>query len=384
MAGKTVVILGGGVGGIIAARRLSKSLGREHRIVLVEANPAHVFAPSFLWLMVGMRRPEQIARPLASLIPARVEIINGTVEHIDPAARTVRVDGRELKANHLIVALGSELCPETIPGLVESGHNFYTLDGAQSLRDARLRTRSGRLVVLVASMPFKCPAAPYEAAMLVEADLRKRRLRDAFTIDVFSPEPGPMAVAGPDVSAQVRGMVEAKDITYHPEHAVTEIDPATRRISFSNGAAAEFDLLAYVPPHRAPEVVRDSGLCGENGWVAVDMATLATRFEDVYAIGDVTGIGLKLGKPLPKAGVFAHGEAETVAANIAAQISGRPATKTFDGHGECFLETGDGKAGMGSGNFYAEPTPQIGLRNPSHLLHFGKVAFEKLWLAGMV
>jgi sulfide:quinone oxidoreductase len=332
--------------------------------------------------MVGLRKPEQISRPLPAFAGRGVEIARGTVEGIDPGNRSARVNGREIKADYLIVALGAELAPETIPGLPLAGHDFYTLAGAESLRDARLALRRGRIAVLVSSTPFKCPAAPYEAAMLLEYDCRKRKLRDSLHLDVYTPEPGPMPVAGPKVSAEIRGMIEAKGIGFHPEHAVTAVDPAARRISFANGASADFDLLAYVPPHRAPAVVRSSGLAGESGWVPVDRASLETRFPGVYAIGDVTGIMLKMGRPLPKAGVFAHGEAEIVADNIAVEITGKGERRTFDGHGECFVETGDGKAGFGTGNFYAEPVPEVRLRGPNRALHLGKVAFEKYWLFG--
>jgi sulfide:quinone oxidoreductase len=154
-----------------------------------------------------------------------------------------------------------------------------------------------------------------------------------------------------------------------------------RRISFADGASAQFDLLAYVPPHRAPQVVRDAGMCGESGWVPVDRGTLATQFPGVFAIGDVTGIMLtSIGKPLPKAGVFAHYEAEVVAHNIARELTGNGAEQRFTGDGSCFLETGDGRAAFGSGNFYADPAPQIRLRAPSTFLHLGKVAAEKWWL----
>ena len=380
MSGKTILILGGGIGGIVAARRLRKALPAQHRVVLVEREARHVFAPSLVWLMVGLRKAEQITRALPAMVGKKVEIMRGTVESIDPAKRSARVDGRELKADYLVVALGAELAPETVPGLQQAGHNFYTLAGAESLREARLEVRRGRIVVLVSAMPFKCPAAPYEAAMLLDYDARKRKLRDSLRIDIFTPEPGPMPVAGPQVSAQVRGMVEAKGIGFHPGHAVTTVDPAARRIAFANGASAEFDLLAYVPPHRAPAVVRDCGLTGESGWVPVDRSNMATRFPGVYAIGDVTGIMLKMGKPLPKAGVFAHGEAEIVADNIVAEIVGKGDRKAFAGHGECFIEIGDGKAGFGSGDFYAEPVPQIRLRGPNRALHLGKIAFEKYWL----
>lgn len=378
--GKTILILGGGIGGIVAASRLRKGLSREHRVVLIEREEQYVFAPSFLWLMVGLRARDKIVRSFASLKRQGVERIRGEITRIDPARREVEVNGKVLTGDYLVLALGAELAPETIPGLAEAGHNFYTLEGAESLREARLDLHMGRLVVLVSAVPFKCPAAPYEAAMLLEYDCRKRKLRDDISIDVYTPEPGPMGVAGPEVSRQVRQMVEEKGINFHPEHTVTRVEPVARRIHFANGATAEYDLLAYVPPHRAPRVVKEAGLTGESGWVPVESHTLETRFPGVYAVGDNTGIMLSMGKPLPKAGVFAHGEAEVVADNLIHAITGKGELRRFDGHGECFLEVGDGKAGFGSGNFYGDPTPQVKLRSPSRALHLGKVAFEKFWL----
>lgn len=380
-SGKTVLVLGGGIGGIVAAMRLRRLLPSVHRVVLVEKEPRHVFAPSLLWLMLGQRDAAEISRPLAVLQKRGIELIQGTIEHINPAGRRIRVNGTDLVGDYMIVALGADLVPETVPGLAEVGHNFYTLSGAESLRAALPKLGKGRIAVLVASMPFKCPAAPNEAAMLLEHDCRRRGVRQNIRIDLYTPEPGPMPVAGPAVSAALRQMVEAKGIGYHPGHAVTGVDPAGRRLAFANGAAADFDLLAYVPPHRAPEVVRDAGMCGESGWIPVDRGTLETRFPGVYAIGDVAGIMLaSIGRPLPKAGVLAHNQAEIVAHNIAATITGRGATRQFGGAGECFVETGDGKAGFGSGNFYADPAPQIVLKPPSKFLHWGKVAFEKYWL----
>ncbi len=377
---KIVLILGGGIGGIVAASLLRKALPRAHRVVLVEREERYVFPPSLLWLMTGHRTPKHISRPLAALKKRGIELIRGNIERIDPQARAVKVNGIELTGDYLVIALGAELAPETIPGLAPAGHNIYTLAGAEALRDARLKLREGRLVVLVSGVPFKCPAAPYEAAMLLEADLRRRGVRDRVTIDLYSPEPGPMGVAGPEVSAMVRQMVESNGIAYHPEQAVTKIDPPARRIYFTNDTTADFDLLAYVPPHRAPQTVREAGLCGESGWIPVDRGTLETKYPGVYAIGDVTGIPLVIGKPLPKAGVFAHKEAEVVAHNIARAITGQGEAQTFQGHGECFVEIGDGRAGFGSGNFYAEPKPQIALYPPSRLRHLGKVAYEKFWL----
>ena len=380
-SGKTVLILGGGVGGIVAATRLRRRLTSEHRVVLVEKESDHVFSPSFLWLMIGERSAGQISRPMASLGKRGIELIRGSIERIDPARRTVRVNGADITGDHMVVALGADLAPELVPGLAEAGHNFYTLAGAESLRFALGKLAKGRLVVLVAAMPFKCPAAPNEAAMLLEYDCRRRGVRNAVQVDLYTPEPGPMPVAGPEVSAALRQMVEAKGIAYHPGHAVTSVDPGKHRIAFANGSEVDFDLLAHVPPHRAPKVVRDAGMCAEGGWVSVDRSTLETRFPGVHAIGDVTGIMLtSIGKPLPKAGVLAHNEAEVVAHNIVRAITGKGEARQFSGEGECFVETGDGRAAFGGGSFYAEPAPAIRLRPPSTLLHLGKVVYEKFWL----
>lgn len=378
---KSVLILGAGIGGIALAIRLRKLLPRGHRIALVDREADHVFAPSLLWLMTGDRNAAQITRPLSALAGRGVEVIRGTVESIDAAARTARVDGREIAAEHLVVALGAALAPERIPGLAQAGHNFYSLAGAGSLRDARRAVTRGRIVVLIAALPFKCPAAPNEAAMLLEYDCRTRGVRQDVRLDLYTPEPGPMPVAGAQVSQALRQMIEAKGIGYHPGHAVAAVDPARRLIRFANGTEADFALLAYVPPHAAPKVVQEAGLCGESGWVPVDRHTMQTRFPGVYALGDVAGIMLtSIGRPLPKAGVLAHNEAEMLAHNIASLIAGKDAARRFAGEGSCFIETGDGRAGFGSGNFYADPAPAIRLKPPSRWLHWGKIAYEKYWL----
>ena len=377
---KTVLVLGGGIGGIAASSILRRRLPRAHRVVLVERETRYVFPPSLLWLMVGARREHKISRPLSLNTQLGVELLHGEINQIDPPNKSVCVDDKTIAADYVVVALGAELAPDAVPGLADAGHNFYTLAGAKSLRQARTDLSRGRIVVLVGAIPFKCPAAPYEAAMLLAADARKRRVRENVTIDLYTPEPGPMLVAGPQVSAKVLQMVEAAGVTVHTDHAITEVDPSGRLLHFGNGATAPFDLLAYVPPHRAPEVVRASSLVAQSGWVKVDPQTLETDYPGVYAIGDVTGIPLAMGKPLPKAGVFAHGEAKVVANNIAHAITGKGAPRRFDGHGSCFIEIGGGRAGFGSGNFFAEPAPEIRLRRPSRLLHLGKVAYEKFWL----
>jgi sulfide:quinone oxidoreductase len=367
MAGaQRILVLGGGIGGIVVANDLRKHLPAQHEIVLVTREETFVFAPSLLWVLVGARRPEQISRPLRRLIRRGVTVTTGEIEGIDASRREVAVGGRTLSADYLV-----------IPGLVEGGHDLYTLDGAIAFRNNLRSMRGGRIVILTAAPAYRCPAAPYEAAMLVQAASRGRA-----QVQLFAAEPGPMGVAGPQVSAAVRQMVEAKGIAYHPEHQVTRVDSAVHGVEFANGATASYDLLGFVPPHHAPQVVRESGLCAEGGWIEVDRHTLQTRFPNVYAVGDVNSIPLKLGKPLPKAGVFAHFEAQVVAKNIARSITGRGDESRFTGLGECFIETGNGKAGFGKGDFYGEPLPTVTVHPPSRRWHAGKVILEQMWLHG--
>jgi sulfide:quinone oxidoreductase len=377
---KTILVLGGGVGGLIAARELRRRVARRHRVVLIDREREHLFAPSLLWLMVGLREGRAIKRPLERLRRKGIDVRIGEIEEIDPSHRTVRVAGDEIVADYIVVSLGAELAPEAVPGLQEAGHNFYTLAGSESLRTSLASLESGRVVVLTAASAYKCPAAPYEAAMLIDAYFRKRRLGEGVDVAVYAAEPGPMGVAGPEVSDAVKQLLAARNIPYHAEHQVTFVDAAAKRLVFSNGAEAEFDVLAYVPPHVVPRVIRESPLAGESGWIVVGRHTLEASFPGVFAIGDVVSIPLAIGKPLPKAGVFAHGEAEVVARNIAAAIEGRTPSNRFTGHGGCFIETGDGKAGFGDGDFYAEPAPVVTLHPPGRRWHIGKVLFEKSWL----
>jgi sulfide:quinone oxidoreductase len=374
-----VLILGGGVGGVAAANALRKLLPRRHAIVLVDREQSFTLAASFLWVMTGARTPAQISRPLGRLARKGIEVVRGEVERIHPERREAIVGGTPLRGDRLIVTLGAEFAPEAIPGLAEAGHTFCTLDGASRLRDALARFRGGRIVVLTAAPAYKCPAAPYEAAMLIESECRRRGIRGSVQLTLFSAEPGPMGVAGPEVSAAVRGMVEQKGIDYRPEHQVARVEGG--RLEFTNGVRAEFDLLVYVPPLRPPRALAGSGLVDQSGWVQVDRQTMETRFPGVHALGDVTLIPLAMGKPLPRAGVFAHHQAEVVARNVARAFGRKASEARFDGHGSCFIETGDGRAGYGAGDFYAEPRPAVSVRRPGRLWHAGKVLLEKqiLW-----
>ena len=378
---RTVLVLGGGVGGIVAATRLRRLLPRGHRVILIDREPQHLFQPSLLWLAVGRRQPEQIQRPLARLQRKGIEVLTGEIAGLAPEVKRVRVNDTELTGDALIVSLGADLASDAVPGLANAGHNLYTLTGALGIRSALEHFSGGRVVVLTATAAYKCPAAPYEAAMLFH-DYLERRSRGHATVEIFAAESGPMGTAGPDVSAAVRGMVEARGIAYHPDHQLESVDPAARRLHFRGGASTDYDLLVYVPPHRAPAVVQQAGLLGASGWIPVDAHSLQTQVPGIFAIGDVTGIPIPSGKALPKAGVFAHREAEVVAENLASEWLGRVPQRAFDGVGACFIEAGSGRAGYGSGNFYAAPAPTMRLHAPSRYWHFGEVLFEKRWLWG--
>jgi sulfide:quinone oxidoreductase len=380
MPGNTVVVLGGGSGGLVAAQRLRRSLDRSDRVVLVERDLTYRFAPSFLWVLTGARRPEQITRNLGFLRSRGIEVLEAEALAVDLARRGVETTAGELAYDRLVVALGAELAPEALPGFAEAALTPYTLEGAADAARVLGQFEGGNVVVLVSRLPYKCPAAPYETAFLAEALLRGRGLGSRSSVAVYTPEPFPMPTAGPAVGAALRGLLEARGIAFHPERTAERIDPAARELVLGDGERVRFDLLLGVPPHRPPALVRESGLAPDGGFVPVDRATLATTAEGVFAIGDVTAIPVAGGKFLPKAGVFAHAEAEVVVRRIADELAGRRPLAAFDGRGACFVELGDGVAAYGSGDFYAEEAPRVHLRGPGRLWHLGKVAFEQYWL----
>lgn len=385
MNGKTILILGGGVGGLVTANELRR-LPREHRILVIDRQPKHLHNPSLLWLMLGWREPAQIQAELGQLARQGIEFVQADIQAIEPDGRIVQTSAGEFTGDYLVVALGAQPAPELMPGFAEAAHTPYTLEGAIRLRDALRDFQRGRIVVAVTGLPYKCPAAPYETAVMIHAYLKQRGLREQSELQMISPEGMPMGTAGPAMAEAVKGLLTERSIPFRPLTPTQMIDAATQELVLASGERVPFDLLVAIPDHRSPQVVRDSGLANDAGWIPVDAHTLATRFAGVYALGDVTTIPLpgrfqpETPLVLPKAGVFAHKQAEVLAHNLIVEITGQGAPQSFDGFGGCFIELGDGRAGYGAGNFYDSQAPAVTLRPPAHRWHWVKVLLEKYWL----
>jgi sulfide:quinone oxidoreductase len=329
--------------------------------------------------MTGERRPEAIRRRRANLVRKGIEFVNGEVTEIDLAARHVRAQSREFRYDYLVVALGAETSLDATPGLAEAGYSFYTMDGAERLAASLRYFAGGRVLIAVAGQPFKCPAAPYEAAMLLEHYFHSRRIRQKVEIELYTPEQRPIAIAGAENGEEVMGLLAHRGIGFHPDKQLHAVDPAQREAHFHDGSAVPFQLLIAVPEHRVPAVVQETGLTDISGWVPVDAATLETREAGVFAVGDITDFPLPDGMQLPKAGVFAESQAVVAARNIAFRLVGGPRPDPFDGQGRCFLEVGAGAAALAEGNFL-EPQRRIVMKQPSIVWYWAKLALERYWL----
>lgn len=375
---KKIVILGGGTGGLVAANQLRKALQNDIDIVLVDRDKNHLFNPSLLWLMVGLRSREKIQRPLSRLQRKGIRFINASVQRIDFDDKIVHTSEGSEPFDYLVIALGASTFPEKIPGFSEAACNLYDLTGAERLKKAIENFNKGHIVILISSPLFKCPAAPYEAALLLASYFTKKN--KYVDITIATPEILPMGVSGPESGNMMVSLLHSKGIHFKPQHEVVTIDPVKKEIVSHDNEILSYDLLIGIPPHGLPHVLEYSPILTKDGWVKVNPKTLETDIENVYAIGDVTTIPLPVGKPLPKAGVFAHLQADVVASNIASKIKGMSSMKEYEGMGYCIFEMGDGKAGCAKVDFYAEPKPFVNMKKPGRLWHWGKILFEKWWL----
>jgi sulfide:quinone oxidoreductase len=383
MNSNEVLILGGGSGGLATAGRLKELLGDKISITVIDKQRSFVMGFSLLRVMTGEKTEQEVTVPKEKVSQKGIKFINTEVNRIDVNNGIVRTDQGEFVYDYLVVALGAELAPEKIPGF-ESAFHMYTLEDAKKLRDALSSFRGGSIRLVVSSTPFKCPPAPYEAAMLMDDYLRNKGLRDKSDIQIFTPEPQPMPIAGPEVGNTVVSMLNEKGIGFHSNTKVSLIDGSSKQIVFENGSREKYDLLIAIPPHTTPKVIRESGgLADASEWISVDPKNMQTKYDRVYAIGDVAAVKLPSGMMLPKAATFAFGQAEIVASNIASSVLGTEA-RNWDGFGECFIETGSGNAAYGSGSFYSSPKPVINLQIPSKELRERKDVWGNYWTKRLV
>lgn len=387
MKNKNIVILGGGIGGIVAANKLRRNLPSNVKITLIERNKIHSFAASYLWLMVGLRKPEKITAPLDKLVHSDVNIVYAGVKNINTGQRTVLAGDKTFDYDYLIIALGAEVEKKHFENGNKNIHNFYTYDGTVKLRDELSKIKTGEILIAIESLPYKCPGAPYEAAMLIAGYIKKQRLSGSIGISLYTPEPHPLPVAGPELGGSVAGLLEQKGIKFYPLHTISEINSDKKTITFKPSKEINYDLLIIIPKHLPPPALKDSGLIDESGWIQADKNSLQTKAENVFALGDAASISIPgrwhPDKPmkLPKAGVFAHSQALIVSDIIASRIKQKESHASFCGDGFCMLEAGEDFAGFAYGDFFASPHPDVKMKKLGKVWHLGKVLFERWWLS---
>jgi sulfide:quinone oxidoreductase len=369
------VVLGAGFGGLELATLLSQALGGDADVTLIDQSDAFVFGYSKLDVMFGREAPDAVRLPYADFIKPGVRILRETITTIDPEARRVTTTTGVHEADVLVVALGADYDFDATPGLAEGGNEFYSVRGAERLREALPSFTRGRAIVGVCGAPFKCPPAPSEAALLLHDYLSQRGVRDDCEISLVIPFGSPVPPS-PDTSAALVEAFAERDIEFVPGRRVSSLDPARSVAVLDDGAELPYDLFLGVPKHRAPDVVLESGMA-EDGYVPVDSRTLETRFANVYAVGDVATVGV------PKAGVFSEGAARVVAARLIAQLQGGEQPPGYDGRGACYVEFGAGRVGRVDVDFLSGPKPTGTFQQPSRILvaekeHFG-ASRRALW-----
>jgi sulfide:quinone oxidoreductase len=346
------LVLGAGFGGISAALELRRLLDRKHDVVLVDDAASFRMGLGNLWLLDGRRKMGEGARPLALLEAKGIQVRRGRIDSIDVAKRSAVIDGKETVSDGIVIALGTRLAPEATPGFPMM-HNLYEESGAAAFGEALRTFRGGRVLIQVCALPFRCPPAPYEAAMLSASVLRRRGV--TAEVHLATPEPHPLPVAPPEVGGGLLPLLEAAGITYHPGCKPTKFEGGT--VTWEAGGMQGFDLVAAVPVHQVPAVIAGTGLAGPSGFIPVDPMTLRTRVAGVYAVGDVAAVPLPNGKMIPKAGILAEGQGRVAAAHLANEIMGGSSEARFEGKGTCFIEVGGGEAIPAEGDFFAAPQP---------------------------
>ncbi len=372
---KTILILGGGTGGVVAANVLAKVLPKGHLIALVDRNENHLHLASLPLVALGRRKPEQITRSLHRIEGPNVQFVQAEVEGLNPDEKTVLTNQGLLPYDSLIVALGAE--HQGIPGQ-SFAFNPYNLQEAQSLFSRLRRFQQGHIVLFISNIPFTGAMAPYEIVLLLDSYFQKRGLRQRIQITLISPETRPLSFAEPEVSKELLEILKKRRIQVMTQQTVHSL--SSKGSLLLERQEVKGDLFIGLPKHIGPPPLRDSLIAGQEGWLEVDPHSLATRLPDVYAVGDAVGIKTPTGAWIPKVGFFAHYQAEVVARNIALQYAQKKPRFSFIGdasgasvlidiHRGCFVSL----------NSYSNP-PTMSLSKPNPVASWTKTLFEKYWL----
>ncbi|MEI8332653.1 MAG: FAD/NAD(P)-binding oxidoreductase [Chloroflexota bacterium] len=375
---KRVLVVGGGVGGTLAANLVSRKLRKriaagEADVTVVDSTGQHVYQPGFMYIAMGGERAKNLSRPERSLLDSRVNLVVANATNIDVEGQVVELDnGDRLNYDQLVLATGSRIMPERIEHFAEEAHHFYSAKAAAKLRKALDAFTGGKIVVGIAGMPYKCPPAPLEVSFLIESELRDRGLRDRTEMHYCSPIGRAFTIES--VSEMATPILEEKGIELHTFFNVDEIDPQAKLVKSLEGEELQYDLLILVPPHAGAQLVMDAGLApAPGGWLPTDRHTLKVGGRaNVFALGDATDL------PLSKAGSTAHFEAPVIAEQVAAAIEGRaPSGKhaSYEGKVMCFFEVGDGKGTLLQFDYDHPPKPP----KPNRVWHLGKIVFNKTY-----
>jgi sulfide:quinone oxidoreductase len=384
---KRLLVLGAGTAGTMVVNKLRRRLDKaDWQIAVVDQTDRHFYQPGFLFVPFGVYSPDEIVKPRQRFIPDGVDLVYGEVDRVEPDANEVLLsDGRRLPYDYLVIATGVEPRPDQTPGMLDGGQwresifDFYTYDGAVALAKALDRFDGGRLVVHIVDMPIKCPVAPLEFTFLADAYFRQRGMRDRVELTYATPLPG--AFTKPIASKHLGAMLDERKIAVETDFLVERID-GTTLVSYDE-REIDFDLLVTVPLNMGAEYVARSGLGNELNLVAVDKHTLLSKaYPNIFALGDASDI------PASKAGSVAHFSVEIFADNFLQHARGEPMTGRFDGHANCFVESGHGKGLLIDFNYDTEPLPGkypipgIGpftLLEETEINHWGKLAFRWMY-----
>lgn len=364
-----VVVLGGGVGGTLTANLVSKELGRDAKVTVVDPTGMHHYQPGYLYVALGEADGRWLTRDERSLLRSDVDLVVDRAVRVEPDAGTVHLErGADLSWDYLVFSTGARLVHEQVPGLVEGAEGFYSLEDAQRLRESLRRFNGGRILVGVAGIPYKCPPAPVEFVLMLDEHLRRRGLRDRTELTLLSPLNRAFTIES--ASELVRPIMESRGIGLSTFFNVEAVDPGARVVTSLEGEQADYDLLVLVPPHRGQAAVTDSGLGDASGWLPTDRYTLQVAgSERIFGIGDATDL------PISKSGSTAHFEAPVVASRIASLVKGSAPKTNYGGKVMCFLETGGRKATVLRFDYEHPPAPP----RPSALWHSAKWLFNRLY-----